>query len=99
MTRVFVSPRRTTPPASHSTATGTRELSRTPRRFSCPDIKLVLALGRPATLVGAFSGFVGNLFIRATQKTAGTAHDDDSRWPAPCPIAMLRRRREGVNGT
>src|SRR5712675_408387 len=100
MTRVFASPRSIWPPASHSTAIGTRELSRTPRRFSCPGIKLLLTLGRLTVPGRACNGFIWSFFISAPQMTHGAALDDDS--PDGLPLArlpMLRERLETNNGT
>jgi len=41
---------------------GTRELSRTPRRFSCPVIKLFLNLGRLPAPAAACNGFIWSFF-------------------------------------
>jgi hypothetical protein len=64
---------------------GTRELSRTPRRFSCPEIKLLPILGRLTVPGRACNGFIWSFFILAPQMTHGAALDDVRLMGCPLP--------------
>src|SRR5450631_4034871 len=81
--RVCASPRIRSFPAPHSTAMGTRELSRTPRRFSGPDSEPPFALEFRKAREGTIRSLVGNVGMEPRRTIGADSESLDEVCPMP----------------